>query len=409
VIYYQATLNSLFNYIMNNHPFDQLNRKGWHKWSWSCYCYYVKIIQIIARDNRGGTARWLEQLVPGLREQGHEVILLAGNVQEGEVEDPSFGALGGIRIQGLGRSLSIFGDLIAFWKIRNFIRKCKPDLINTHTAKAGALGRLATASLFGNRPTVVHTYHGHLLYGYFSGWKTKAVIRIERLLSRFTDFYIAAGETVKNDLLSVGIGTKDSYQIVRPGVPRFDPVNKELARNDFGLRNEKIVVGWLGRLTQIKRPDRVMDMARQFPDVDFLIGGEGELRVHLELLAPTNVRFLGWTVPKDIWSASDIALLTSDNEAQPISLIEASYASLPIVAQNVGSVAEVVVDKETGFLVSNLDEMANSLRALIINPELRLDFGDRANLFAQSRFSTQQFIADHLAAYRRADLLSGKG
>ena len=136
----------------------------------------MKIVQVIARVNQGGTAKWLETLVIGLREKGHQVHLLAGSVEENENEDPCFVNLDGIRVPGLGRSVSILGDLKAIITIRKMLKEVKPDVLNTHTAKAGAIGRIAAIGL-GIR--VVHTFHGHLLYGYFSKRKTQIIIFIE--------------------------------------------------------------------------------------------------------------------------------------------------------------------------------------------------------------------------------------
>jgi len=159
------------------------------------------------------------------------------------------------------------------------------------------------------------------------------------------------------------------------------------------------VIGWLGRLTSIKRPDRVLEIAKLFPNQIFLIGGEGELRKDLEEVATLNVKFLGWTSPEIIWSTSDVALLTSENEAQPISLIEASFASLPIVTQDVGSVDEVVLNNKTGFLVDNLNGFQEKLNYLIANDSIRFEMGIAARKFSEERFGVAQFIKGHEAAY----------
>ena len=365
----------------------------------NCYGSLVKIVQVIARDNRGGTARWLEQLVIGLRANGHEVLLLAGSVQEGESEDLSFKKLGGIRVPGLGRKISLTSDLQAIFFLRKFIKSTNPDILNTHTAKAGLIGRLAALSLFFNRPKIVHTFHGHLLYGYFSNKVTKLIIIIERILASKTDLLLAAGEQVRDDLIKVGIGSDKKFQVMRPGIPPFNLIGKTEAKKNLGIDQNVIVIGWLGRLTSIKRPDRVLEIAKLFPNQIFLIGGEGELRKDLEEVATLNVKFLGWTSPEIIWSTSDVALLTSENEAQPISLIEASFASLPIVTQDVGSVDEVVLNNKTGFLVDNLNGFQEKLNYLIANDSIRLEMGTAAKKFSEERFGVVQFINGHEAAY----------
>ena len=362
----------------------------------------MKILQIIARVNRGGTARWLEELVIGLRSNGHEVLLAAGYVQESETEDEMFEKLGGHRIESLGRSISIFSDLKALIEVRKLIVECKPDLVNTHTAKAGVIGRLAANSIIRNRPAIVHTYHGHLLYGYFPNWKSNIFRSIEIIMAKVSDILIAAGDKVKTDLIKAGIGNENLFYVLRPGIKDFKLLDKEVIRGKLGIGNDKIVVGWLGRMTKIKRVDRAIELAKEFPDTIFLLGGEGDLLEEIKSSAPANVVFLGWTRPETLWSVSDIALLTSDNEAQPISLIEASYSSLPIVAQNVGSVSEVVDDGKTGFLVLNFEESVIALQKLIISSELRESFGAAGREYVKFRFSPDQFISGHEAAYARA-------
>lgn len=362
----------------------------------------MKILQIIARVNRGGTARWLEELVIGLREKGEKVTLVAGYVQAGESEDSIFKELGGHRIESLGRSISLFADLKAFLEVRKYIIDSKPDLINTHTAKAGVIGRLAAASIIKDRPAVVHTFHGHLLYGYFPKWKTEIFIWIEKFLAQISDVLIAAGDKVKNDLLTAGVGKERSFQVLRPGIHDFYHLEKKHIKEQLHISDEKLVVGWLGRITKIKRADKVIQLAMRFPETVFLLGGEGDLLNEFKLTSPSNVIFLGWTTPEIIWSASDIALLTSDNEAQPISLIEASYASLPIVAQNVGSVSEVVDDGKTGILVTNFQESASALERLISDADLRRTLGNAGRIYVESRFSPSQFISGHITAYSKA-------
>jgi len=362
----------------------------------------VRILQVIARVNQGGTARWLEELVIGLRSNSHEVFLAAGYVQSGETEDEIFKELNGHRIESLGRSISIFSDLKSFIEIRRYILKCRPDLINTHTAKAGFIGRLAAATIIKNRPAIVHTYHGHLLYGYFSKFKSNVFKLVEIVMARVSDVLIAAGDKVKTDLLEAGIGKENQFIVLRPGINDFNHLDKKTVREKLNISSDVTVVGWLGRMTKIKRADRAIELAKRFPDVLFLLGGEGDLLDEAKVIAPSNVKFLGWTNPEMIWSASDIALLTSDNEAQPISLIEASYSSLPIVAQNVGSVSEVVDDGVTGILVANYEESVAALEKLIGNTELRLSLGSAGRVYVKSRFSPAQFILGHEAAYSRA-------
>ena len=368
----------------------------------------MKTIQMIARVNRGGTARWLEELVGELNQAGHQSILYAGSVQDGEIEDDCFSGLNGKRISGLGRSISLWGDLQAIWQFRNILKIESPDVLNTHTAKAGVIGRLAALSLGKKRPAIVHTIHGHLLYGYFSKAKTSVFMQIENFLASRSDLLIAAGEKVRNELLDVGVGRKELYVIARPSVVLKDLDSKIASRAKLGIPHESIVIGWLGRLAQVKRPDRVLELANKLNDITFVIGGDGLLLDSLKAELPSNVLLVGWTTAEEIWSLSDIALLTSDNEAQPISLIEAGLAGIPAVAESVGSVSEVIEDGMTGFLVNNLEERIEAINALAKDSELRLLMGTRAKTYCENKFGRKQFLDTHLEAYKTAIVRRGQ-
>jgi glycosyltransferase involved in cell wall biosynthesis len=362
----------------------------------------VKIGQVIARFNRGGTATWLNELILNLRKQNITVDLLAGTVQNGETEDESFALLGGKKISGLGRSIAMSDDFRAILQIRKELKSANFNLINTHTAKAGALGRIAALSLGKNRPAIVHTFHGHLLYGYFRKPKLFVFKVIEKFLASKSDVIIAAGDLVKKELLASGIGKQEQYIVARPGIHINGLEDKATARQSLGIHEGVLVVGWLGRLTQIKRPDRVIELAREFREFVFVIGGDGQLLEELRFNIPENVILLGWTRPELIWAISDIALLTSENEAQPISLIEAGLAGLPAIAENVGSVSEVIKNNVTGILVSNLKERIDALTELSKSQALRIKMGVAGQKYCEEKFGPQQFLNSHLKAYEIA-------
>jgi glycosyltransferase involved in cell wall biosynthesis len=362
----------------------------------------MKVMQIITRVNRGGTAKWLEVLSQGLTVNGHISLLVAGNVHKNEIEDPLFQRLGGIRVSNLGRSISLQSDIRAFMELRRIIKEHKPDLINTHTSKAGVLGRIAAISILSGKPALVHTYHGHLLYGYFGKLKIKIIITIEKFLAQFSSTLIVSGERVRNELLDVGIGTKSKFVLIKPGIPALKFQNKIDSRKNFGVSPNAIVVGWLGRLTEIKHPERVLELANWNPGVVFLLGGDGELHKLMSKMAPSNVRIVGWTTPETLWGASDIAILTSDNEAQPISLVEAAMAGLPTVAFDVGSIGSVVANGETGFLVENLREMSDRITVLAKNELLRSEMGVSAVEKMNEEFSEVNFVNGHIQTYKKA-------
>ena len=356
----------------------------------------MKVIHVIARMNQGGTAKWIETLTIGLRNQGHQVILLAGSVEPNEIEDPSFEVLGGIRIKGLGRSLSAVNDIKSIFALRKIFKIEKPSIINTHTAKAGAIGRIAA---FGLPSKVVHTFHGHLLYGYFSNFKSKFFITIERTLALQTDFFISVGSRVRDDLINAGIGRMEKYRVIAPGIKIEKNFTQQDARFQYGIESNRFVVGWLGRLVQIKRPDLLLELASELPDVIFLVGGAGELLNLIDNYHGSNLVYVGWTDPDKFWPACDIALLTSDNEGLPTSLIEAAMHAVPIIARNVGSVSEIFENEKGGYLVS--DSGSIQMRIRLLNKD-RISLGilsDRAQEYAMDKFSVQKFLDDHISLY----------
>ena len=365
----------------------------------TCYRYSMRIVQIIARYNKGGTANWLDLLVSGLRNEGDEVILIAGHVDSSEIEDENFTRLNGIRIENLKRDPSLLSDIKAFKELRIVLKKLNPDVVNTHTAKAGVLGRLAVLSIRNFNPILIHTFHGHLLYGYHSRIVTQVIVLIEKLLAKKTDKIITAGSRVKSELLEAGIGEQIKMFAISPAIQDLVLEEKSYARNKLGIDQKAIVVGWVGRFVPIKRPDRVIKLAHKFPNITFIVAGDGPLYNSLNLNKPSNCILTGWVEPSLIWSASDIALLTSDNEAIPLVLVEAATARLPLIATNVGSVCEVVIDGETGILAENNDDLEQAIEKLFFSTELRIKYGISAEKFARDQFSRKKFIDLHKFCY----------
>ncbi len=362
----------------------------------------MRIVHVIARFNQGGTAGWLSVLIEGQRLAGSDVFLLSGSVQANEKEDFRFSELGGIRIQGMGRSISPIQDIRATLALRKILIEIEPDIVNTHTAKAGLIGRLAARSIFSRKIAIVHTFHGHILYGYFGKIRTEVFILLEKILSGITDVILVSGLKVKNELLKERIGKEAQYIVVRPGVPPMTILSRGDIRQKLSISQDQLVIGWLGRLTEIKRPDRVLELAERLPNYFFLIGGDGELLESLSKVAPLNVILLGWTNPAELWSASDIALLTSDNEAQPISLVEAALAGLPLIGENVGSVSEVIQNTINGFLTHDLNSRVKAIEELAKNPGLRQQMGEAARMTAVELFGVEQFLKAHSQAYEKA-------
>ena len=237
----------------------------------------TRILRIIARMNVGGPALQVVGLTKGLNTEKFETRLLVGSVQNGEADYLELRApnVPAVRIRGMGRSVQVWGDLRAFIQIVRAIRRFRPHIVHTHTAKAGFLGRIA-ARVSGVR-WVVHTYHGHLLHAYFSPRVTKAVAMVERTLAKITTTIVAVGAQVRDDLLEDRIGHPDQYIVVPPGVSLPSPPTKHRARELLDLHPEADVVLFLARLTAIKRPERFIEVARllveRHPRAVFVIAG----------------------------------------------------------------------------------------------------------------------------------------
>jgi glycosyltransferase involved in cell wall biosynthesis len=339
-----------------------------------------------------------------------EATLITGSCDETEedylfVRKPNYRL---IRVTYLRKKFNLQKDIQAFLEIRRLIKSIQIDVIHTHTSKAGLLGRLA-ASTLKPRPVRVHTFHGHLLTGYFSSWKTKLVYSIEKFLELFTDSFVAMGSQVRSDLESIGLGKRAKFNVFFPGLPSrvFEP--KSIARKELGLEEKDTYVLFVGRMTAIKRPDRLLDSVKAFVqrkiDIQVLAAGDGELLAGLRdqvSQAGLPIKFLGWRsdIPKLI-AASDIAILTSDNEAVPLTLIEASMAGLPLVSTNVGSVSDVLINDLNGYLVdSEPAALADALQKLAIDPVLREIMGKAGRERATRYFSLEKMCADHTELYQ---------
>jgi glycosyltransferase involved in cell wall biosynthesis len=315
-----------------------------------------------------------------------------------------------IRLPGLGRSISPLKDLNAFFLLLHEIRKFKPDVIHTHTAKAGVLGRIA-GLVAAPRAKRVHTFHGHLLHGYFGSGKTQIVIFVEKLLALSTARLVAIGNSVKRDLLAVGVGIEPKYEVIFPGLQSLQIHPKMKARDRLGLEFDKIYFVFVGRLTQIKRPDRLLDIARflkvNYPDSHILVAGAGELLATIKNESDTHglpMTFLGWRSDIDlILSAGDIAILCSDNEGIPLTLIQASQAGLPIVSTDVGSVNDIVIDGVTGFLTEVSSEgLIQGITRLLEEPNLRHAFGKAGEQRAKDFFSSHSMVEHHQRLYSQS-------
>jgi glycosyltransferase involved in cell wall biosynthesis len=298
----------------------------------------------------------------------------------------------------------------------------RPAIVHTHMAKAGALGR-AAAMLYNRtagrhqQARIVHTYHGHVLEGYFSPRKTAMFIRAERALARATDRIVAISPQIKRELLETyGIGRADQYAVVPLGFDlapflRIAAPDRLRARAALEIPDGVPVVATVGRLTAIKRHDVLLEAARTIvdhhPDAVILLAGGGELAADLEAMArrlrvATNVRFLGWRRDLEtIYAATDVFALTSRNEGTPVALIEAMASGVPGVSTDVGGVSDVIADDSLGRRVAEGEPQpfADAVLTLLADPN-RAAMGERARTHVAARYGIDRLVGDIAGLYR---------
>lgn len=367
----------------------------------------MRVVHIIGRMNVGGPAAIVTELLTHL---DADVQLLVGEVDADEADYLELRAPGlpVIRIPGLGRAVRPTDDARALASLVGQLRRLRPDIVQTHTAKAGALGR--TAAVMARVPARVHTFHGHLLHGYFSAPMTRGVVAAERSLAVVTDRIVAVGEGVRDELLRARVGRPDQYAVIPPGVTLPNaPPGRQAARQALGLPQDGSVVAYVARLTRIKRPDRMIEVARALPDVTFIVAGDGPLQAEMRSEAPDNVRFLGWRADiENVYSAANVVLLTSDNEGMPVTLIEAALCGVAAVATDVGSTGEVVLEGRTGSTVApQAAALADALRRLLSNVGRCEEMGLAARAWAEKAFGARTMAEAHKNLYQ--SLMSESG
>jgi glycosyltransferase involved in cell wall biosynthesis len=371
----------------------------------------IRVMRIIARMNVGGPAVQVSGLMRGFNgiEFDHRLYTGFCAVDEADYLDSVATDVKAIRIEGLGRRVSFSGDIKAFLTLIKAIRDFKPDVIHTHTAKAGFLGRLA--SLVSLQKSIrVHTFHGHLLNGYFGSFNRLLVVLAERSLATITRQLLAVGDKVREDLLEAGVGKREKYGLMPPGLDIGALPLKTETKAFFALNNDRLQCAFIGRVTQIKRPDRFLDVVSEIKkrqiELDFFIAGDGELldacrkRIVAEELP---VVVLGWQSNiESVLSAADMVVLTSDNEGTPLCLIQAGMAGLPVVTTNVGSVPEIVLNNVTGIITElNVQQIADALENLADSNALRAQLGVTAKEFTLANFGVQRLVHDHEELYKR--------
>lgn len=336
----------------------------------------MKIMRLFSRLNIGGPSLHVVNLSFGLNQYGYETLLVVGSLGKSEGDMSPYATSKGViphQIPEFQPALHPWRDLVAFIKILKLMRSYRPDIVHTHTFKAGLLGRIA--AFICRVPCRVHTYHGHLLEGYGSGLRTKIIVAIEKFLNLLTHQVIAVSDRVGQDLVRHHIVSKSKMNTVELGfdVDQFLEDLKSKAstvRQRFNISNSDLVVGLAGRLVPVKNVDRFLNalstLSSQFPSLKAVIIGDGEERIRLEALAktlPGTFYFTGWILPltpefKDI----DLLVCSSENEGTSVSVIEAVLSGVPVVSTEVGGMPDLLRNGEYGDLVaSNTEALASKV------------------------------------------------
>lgn len=386
----------------------------------------VRVVRIITRLNVGGPSIQAINLSRELASDGFETCLIHGHLAEGEGDMRAFLPTTGVDTQyvdDLVRSISPVKDLRAFWRVYRVLRQWQPEIVHTHQAKAGAVGRFAALFYNWRRKTsdgarLIHTYHGHVFEGYFGAPSTRIFLSVERWLARRTHTLIAISTQVQQDLLQ-------TYAVARPEQVAVIPLGFDLdqllavdgddrqsARGALQIPEGAIVVATVGRLTEIKQHTLFLEMAARLsrgavPFV-FLVVGDGELRAALEAQARDlgiagRTRFLGWRGDlATIYGATDIFVLTSRNEGTPVALIEAMATGVASVSTNVGGVRDVITGPDVGVLVpfGQPDALADAVQSFAHDPARRREVGRAARDSVRDRFHGGRLRRDITNLYR---------
>jgi glycosyltransferase involved in cell wall biosynthesis len=419
----------------------------------------MKVVRIIARLNVGGPARHVAWLEAGLKRAGVESVLVAGTVPPGEDDMSYFAASLGVEpeiIPEMSREISP-KDAVTVWKLYRLFRRERPNVVHTHTAKAGTVGRVAgmlyrwlvPSALWGRPRTCrfVHTYHGHIFHSYYSRWKTRLFLGIERTLALLaTDRIVVISPQQYREIHEqFGVGRSSQFAVIPLGLDTtiFDQrvARRESARRELGAGERDILIGIVGRLTEVKNHALFLEAAALFKEkpgprvaatqasgadaeqagrVRFVVVGEGHLRGELEARARAlgladDVEFTGLrNDPENFYPALDVVALTSLNEGTPLTLIEAMANARAVVATGVGGVVDLLGEPdssgirpapdgergwqvcERGVLVAPRDAGAFSeaLAHVVEDEELRATLGERGRGFVEGRYSVGRLVAD---------------
>jgi glycosyltransferase involved in cell wall biosynthesis len=375
----------------------------------------IKIAHVITRLDRGGAPQVVEDIFNGLDRNIFECKLIYGNtLNPSEASQKLINSSRDlICVNSLIREINLLNDFAAFIELFSIFKKERFDIVHTHTAKAGFLGRLA-AKLAGVR-IIVHQPHGHNFYGYFNPLLSWVAVCLEKALALITDRIIVFTKLEREDFVNHGICAANKIAVVHSGIDLLKfklSNNKKESKLALGIDSEDFVVGVISRLDEIKGVEFFVKAAKQvcekIKNVTFVIVGDGSLREELEEAVKTtdlieNVIFLGWK--EDIISvlqALDLCVLTSLNESVGRALLEAQSMGIPVVATRVGGIPEVVLENKTGILVRPKDSVAlkEAIIELLENSQKRVAFSMAAKEFVGDKFSKENMLKEILSVYK---------
>jgi len=402
----------------------------------------LKIVRIIGRLNVGGPTRHVVWLTKELQTNGFKSVLLAGTIPEGEEDMSYFASENAVEpffIEEMSRELSP-KDIVSLWKVFRRLKLEKPDVIHTHTAKAGTVGRAAgflyrwlTWETFLGKPRrvkLIHTFHGHVFHSYYGNLKTGIFLFIEKMLARFaTDRIVVISRQQFGEIHEkFGVGKREQFKIIPLGIdlqPFADWRTKQnVLREEIGAGNDEILIGLVGRLTEIKNHQLFLQVASIYKEnpgslnLKFIIIGDGHLREKLESEAETlgvkdSIVFLGNRNDADVFYAGlDIVALTSFNEGTPLSLIEAMANEKAVISTRVGGVVDLlgkvkeqkedfqICERGISVAAQNAEGFYNGLIYLATNKTLRKTFAENGKSFVATQYGKTRLVNDIENLYR---------
>jgi glycosyltransferase involved in cell wall biosynthesis len=370
----------------------------------------IRVVSIISRMNIGGPAKLLADLINHIPEEEIEHILISGRCESDETDLLDTYKIKSkiIYLDDVQRSIFLFRDLKSMFALYLLLRKLRPAIVHTHLSKAGVLGRIA-AKISNPKVNLIHTFHGHLLSGYFNQFKVKIIIGIEKFLSQFTNTIIAVSKDVQEKYSILGIGKRAKWIVINPGIRNTIQINENKIRNST-LTNKSFHLIWIGRFAEIKNPKlaiEVFDLLQSHSEFTFQLTmiGDGKLLADCKKFAQDRkleVNFTGWMpdVSQEL-SKADLLLFTSENEGFGMVAVEAALQDVLVVSTNCGGVTDFIRHKQTGLIVNQTP--IEFTQAILEICSLDQEFNEivtNARILANSEFSADVYIEKHLKLYR---------